>query len=913
MVAVAGVSAVVVGLATLPTAADESDPACPDPGDMPGVDSVTNFFHDANVAVWIGGNFTANPRFAETEGLNVIQGDLTVQNGGLLNIGVVGVGSGIVPPMDSVMLAVGGNVTVAPGSSAIVGGLSITGRADIAGTLSGDLKATRPGTNPGDPPVESADGIRTGFTAAVDPWASFGSDLIGTSDQLAALTPTGTYSGGTFTVTQPDALMQVFTITAQDLVDGYGSAIFANLPTGPDGATVPVVINVTGTTVTMEQNYVEINGTRVDNLSAGSLFGDAAAALLWNFPDATTVNILGSSQTMGSIVAPRATTTTVTASTNGRFYVAGDVTRAGDGAEHHNFPWHDSVGFGCIADLTVLMPATFEIVKEVVGDAADQVPPTTAFTVAFTVSDPDGDPVTTDIHGNGLPTTLTLLADGTVVDGPQLQHGDRVTFTEVTPPAVPGVAWGDVEIDPSTLVLDATVPIVRVTVTNSADIPGATTAPFKVVKKLTGAPDLVGLVPASTTFTMTYTVVDADGDPVTTDADGTPLTGTLTVRADGTATLGPTLHDGDRVTLLEATPPPISDIAWGNVSVTPSTLVIAADGPVATIEVDNQVLAIPDHDPDLPGSFTISKDVVGPQAGSVPPGTEFAVSYVVNDADGDPVTTDFDGAPLPQPQTLTITADGSPVAGPALRTGDRVTFSEAAPPAIPGIVWGGTTITPTTVTVWGGSSSEVVVENLADAPDVSAVAFAAVKYLTGAAAGSVGDDTVFRLDYTVVDVHDKPVTTDADGAPLPGFLIVGADGAVVDGPRLRHLDRITFTEALPPPVPGVTWGNAQISPTTLVMNAESPQTVVVTNTADPTDTLDIDPQPTPTPSATQTEQEPELAPGTDQGGAPRQSAGPSGRSLPTTGASTGTAWAAGMLTLIGVMLAAVAYRRSRIL
>src|SRR5690606_39271639 len=81
----------------------------------------------------------------------------------------------------------------------------------------------------------------------------------------------------------------------------------------------------------------------------------------------------------------------------------------------------------------------FPVAKALTGNAAGLVPGDTAFLVDWSAVLPDG--VT---YAGPLTGTVTVLASGAVVDGPQdLPVGTTVTFTERTPlPSVDGVVWG---------------------------------------------------------------------------------------------------------------------------------------------------------------------------------------------------------------------------------------------------------------------------------------------------------------------------------------------------------------------------------------------------------------------------------------------------------------------------------------
>src|SRR5690606_29839078 len=112
-----------------------------------------------------------------------------------------------------------------------------------------------------------------------------------------------------------------------------------------------------------------------------------------------------------------------------------------------------------VVNTTTLDAATFQVRKALAGAAADLVPDDTAFSFSYTV--------------NGVPAAepLVVLADGTVVDGPTLSHGDVVVVSESTPPAVDGVSWGTTP-DEQTVTLDAEAETPVLTFTNTANPAG---------------------------------------------------------------------------------------------------------------------------------------------------------------------------------------------------------------------------------------------------------------------------------------------------------------------------------------------------------------------------------------------------------------------------------------------------------
>ncbi|MEW1906649.1 choice-of-anchor A family protein [Streptomyces sp. NPDC086147] len=339
--------ALVLGLTTAGNAlAVPSAPAtgtartCPAPGQEPRIGHEPRFL-DANVALYTGGDYTADGATAEAEGLLVVGGNATFAkgSGGTFNVGRVGAGSGILPDSGAVMLSVGGNLTIAGGTRIDVGhgltaGPRYGGAVRVGGKIDdrGELE-----TNGG----SRASGL--GARGALTPYDTFGDTVRGESASLGALKPTGTSvrSGGTVTFTGGGSGgPQVFEISAEKL-DGASSFDFRSIPEGAS-----VVVNVTGGgAVGVSPLSAAFNGERVDVYDSAR-FGEAASRILYNFEASPSLTLGGGGNFMGSILAPKASAD-LTASTNGRVYVGGDLRTHGSGNETHNYPWNGSSTFSC--------------------------------------------------------------------------------------------------------------------------------------------------------------------------------------------------------------------------------------------------------------------------------------------------------------------------------------------------------------------------------------------------------------------------------------------------------------------------------------------------------------------------------------------------------------------------------------
>ncbi len=282
---------------------------------------------DASITVFTGGDYTVNGRAAEAEGKVVTLGNFTVdkQGGGAFNVGVVGVGSRVVPPNGSDFITVGGNVDVRAGNSLLIGGsdsrVQAFGNLRYAGTLTGTVSIDPTGQAIKDPD-------------AAAPYQSVLSQIEEVSACVGRATATGTV-----TVTSSEAtfrgdgtgMKQVFNVTG-NLASPSGGQIGLVFDNIPAGATVvvnmlsdaPVINTYTGTGLPGDQTT------------------EMRSRLMWNFPTSTGAQILGSAQFQGSVMAgnPAGTTTITMPGMNGRVYLAGDLLQNGTGGyEIHSYPF----------------------------------------------------------------------------------------------------------------------------------------------------------------------------------------------------------------------------------------------------------------------------------------------------------------------------------------------------------------------------------------------------------------------------------------------------------------------------------------------------------------------------------------------------------------------------------------------
>lgn len=355
---------------------------CP-PGSLPGPGNSNPIWTDNNVSMYAGEDFTALPSSAEVEGLLVVGGDAEFAgSNGTFNVGWVGVGSGVAPTPGSVMLAVGGGITVGAGTVLDVGanafdnGVLLGGSVQVGGATAPDYEVdgSRYRLNNGALTQDMG-------ADAIAPWATWGADIASESAGFALLPDTGTtvaeFGRITFTGTT-GVTQQVFSVTGAQLA-AFPEIAFVGIEDGQS-----VIINVTGSApVTWAPNYFGDDGERADDF-ASSRFGPVSSRTLWNFPSATSLHVAGSSQVLGSILVPAADpdaltpAVRVTASTNGRLYTNGSVVMDGVGNEHHNYPWIEAP-FDCIPGEIPVLSGSVTITKVVSPEDGQLLPPDALF------------------------------------------------------------------------------------------------------------------------------------------------------------------------------------------------------------------------------------------------------------------------------------------------------------------------------------------------------------------------------------------------------------------------------------------------------------------------------------------------------------------------------------------------------
>ncbi|MFI5760415.1 choice-of-anchor A family protein [Streptomyces sp. NPDC051563] len=320
---------------------------CPDPFPPIGT-GTTPAGYDEGINIFVGADFLVRERAAEAEGRVVVLGSFDqnknlAQTGGAYNIGIVGAGSLVRPPAGSDYLTTGRNVTIAAQQELLADGGVVrhAGTAPGPGTVSGTLVA--------DP-------------AAITPYAGLRDQLTAASRCYARVdgsprpaTGTAVNQDGTTVFTGDNtSKLQVFNVDF-DLVSSSGGAIGFRFDRIPADATV--LVNVLGTTRTLNTYAGSIN----DVGPGADPWNGYRTRLLWNFPDATTLQLVGTGQFQGSVlVGEQASTTTVTLpGTNGRLFTTGGLVHTssgGGGQEFHAYPFN-----GDLPDCGNTVPVTGKV------------------------------------------------------------------------------------------------------------------------------------------------------------------------------------------------------------------------------------------------------------------------------------------------------------------------------------------------------------------------------------------------------------------------------------------------------------------------------------------------------------------------------------------------------------------------
>ncbi|MBM7090017.1 choice-of-anchor A family protein [Streptomyces sp. S12] len=365
---------------------------CPDP--FPQVGNGSFAGRDNGINIFVGDDFLVRGRAAEAEGRVVVLDtfDLDKSSGGssVYNVGIVGVGSRVPPPGESDFLTTGGDLTVTAGQRLIAEGGGVRYGDTLTGTVDADRLVHDPdAAGPYRP-------LRDRLTAASQCYAR----VDGTPRPATGTAVNQGYQ--TLFTGDGTSPIQVFNVDFDLTGPGGGQQgiAFAGIP---DGATI--LVNVLGT-------------DRVVNTYSGGLV-DATdplnahrERLLWNFPDATSVDLNGSGQFQGSVlVGQQASMTTVTLpGMNGRFFTTGSLTHtsAQTGVEFHAYPFD-----GDLPDCDGDEPVTGEVRIDKTDSATGDPLPGAVFELWQETNGTDGLQTSGADPDTRLGDTCTTGTDGT--------------------------------------------------------------------------------------------------------------------------------------------------------------------------------------------------------------------------------------------------------------------------------------------------------------------------------------------------------------------------------------------------------------------------------------------------------------------------------------------------------------------
>ncbi|MFC7987630.1 choice-of-anchor A family protein [Streptomyces sp. NPDC057336] len=295
---------------------------CPDP--YPEINNGPFAGRDNGINVFAGDDFLVRGRAAEAEGRVVVLDDFDMDKdaGGsaVYDIGIAGVGSRVPPPDGADFLTTGGDITVADGQRLLADGGVVRYAGTLTGTVTGDLE---PDPDAADPYLALRDQLTTASQcyARVDGQSRPATGTAVNQGYQTLFTGDGTSD------------IQVFNVDF-DLASptgGQQGIVFENIP---DDATI--LVNILGS-------------DRVINTYSGGI-DDATdplnayrERLLWNFPDATTVDLVGTGQFQGSVLVGQqdSMATVSLPGINGRFFSSGSITHTSPqtGVEFHAYPF----------------------------------------------------------------------------------------------------------------------------------------------------------------------------------------------------------------------------------------------------------------------------------------------------------------------------------------------------------------------------------------------------------------------------------------------------------------------------------------------------------------------------------------------------------------------------------------------
>jgi len=313
-----------------------------DASDWPTLNNGMINDRDDGISVFVGGNFVVK-KGAEIEGLSVTLEDFTVNgNSGMSNIGVVGVGSGIVPSDGHVNMVVGGDLRLNKVVQFMHNG---SGDVLVGGVLTG---------NPGKFPAYTKGTVTQNAIASgaldLDNYKQMFVDLQKKSKYWATLPSNGVWTHKNMWDTflfkaGDDQDIQVFDIPASRLVFDYG--VNMKFDASLTGKTILINVNADNNGNAILKNVAKMISP---NGQSDHYFDPKVTKnILWNIHDATKVELggygTGVGEFIGTVIIPTPGSETIFSvpGHSGRFLANGNVLQDKGGSEFHNYPFHPDV------------------------------------------------------------------------------------------------------------------------------------------------------------------------------------------------------------------------------------------------------------------------------------------------------------------------------------------------------------------------------------------------------------------------------------------------------------------------------------------------------------------------------------------------------------------------------------------
>jgi hypothetical protein len=328
---------------------------------------------------------------------------------------------------------------------------------------------------------------------------------------------------------------------------------------------------------------------------------------------------------------------------------------------------------------------TFSLVKAISGSGSELVPADAVFNIHFSAKLPDGYTAGDDDVVEGV---LTIQADGTAVNGPDLPAGTVVMLAEESPSTVAGGTWGKPKFSAEEFTIQdpkGGEPITTaISVTNTIELDLGS---IEVRKSVVGSG--AGLVPKDTEFALNYSYEAGAGFEAG--------KGQIKVKANGEGATIDGLPAGAVVVFEEVAPAKVPGTTWQPVIFPDGDRIVVGKDETAVFKLENTA--------DLSaGQFSILKSLAGTAKDSVDPGLTYTVQYSYPAGKGFEAGRGF----------LEVKADGLAVSSGLLPYGAHVTLEEQPAESLEGREWKAPTFSQTQLVIGEDTKVEIGLTNTID-------------------------------------------------------------------------------------------------------------------------------------------------------------------------------------------------------